>query len=219
LILSIINLLILGIAGGLFLIPFDTFVQVKSPAIKRGQVIAANSFLSFVGVLIASFFLWLLAKLSFTPSSGFAFMGVLTFCFSIFLISRTTDYFLPYFAKNVLSLFYPVRAATNIPQTPKVMIFKGKKTLVWWLFIFWPELRVIKVGKKGPSFFQNFYRIEKDKLSDKLKAMEEKEGPILLLGKELPSFPEIKFHKIKVEKKIFNWSFYRQGFTVTISPK
>lgn len=54
LILVIILLVLLGIFGGLFIVPFDSFIQIFSPNEKRGQIIAANNFLSFCGVLLAS---------------------------------------------------------------------------------------------------------------------------------------------------------------------
>lgn len=218
LVLAIINLFVLGVAGGVFLVPFDTFIQLKSPEIKRGQVIAANSFLSFVGVLIASFLLWVLSALKFKPSSGFVFMGVLTFLFSIFLISRTTGYFWPYFARNFLSLLYPLRGTANLPA-PSIIIYKGKKKLfALSLFSLWPNMRVVFVeGGNFLSHFHHFYKVQKNQLADQIKELQNEGVTILIIGKDLPIFPEVKFDKIKIKQKIFRYSFSRRALNIRIN--
>nr|NGX38214.1 Lysophospholipid transporter LplT [Chlamydiota bacterium] len=53
--LSIISLFFIGFAGGVFIVPLEAFIQLFSPEKIRGHVIAASNFLSFVGVLLASF--------------------------------------------------------------------------------------------------------------------------------------------------------------------
>lgn len=52
---TLIILIFNGLCGGMFIVPFDSYLQTYSPNKQRGQVIAASNFLSFVGVLLAPF--------------------------------------------------------------------------------------------------------------------------------------------------------------------
>ena len=103
-IIATIFLVILGIFGGAFIVPFDSYTQVISPQEKRGQLIAAANFLSFCGVLIASLLLYFFTIMELDSSSGFAIIGVLTLLVSIFLTARLSDLALPYFARKLVSL-------------------------------------------------------------------------------------------------------------------
>ncbi len=110
-IFSVVSLLIfLGVCGGLFIVPFDTFVQVFSPDEKRGQIIAASNFLSFTGVLIASFALFFYSEvLTISNAAGFTVTGVITLLLALFMISRLSDYFLPYASRMFFKPFFRLR--------------------------------------------------------------------------------------------------------------
>ena len=78
----------LGAIGGIYQIPLDAYVQSKSPKEKLGSVIAANSFLSFAGVLFASFLVFLIGGVfKINPDKGFTLMGALTLTYSFYLIA------------------------------------------------------------------------------------------------------------------------------------
>ncbi len=99
----VIILICLGIFGGLFIVPFDSFVQLFSPSERRGQIIAANNFLSFCGVLVASLALYFYSEiLNLSPASGFAATGCLTLLLSLLMITRLSDLSLPFFARTIL---------------------------------------------------------------------------------------------------------------------
>lgn len=100
--LVILSLFLIGVFGGSFIVPFDTFTQLASRDEKRGQTIAAANFLGFFGVLVASFLLYFLnTACSFSPSTSFAIMGGLTLLASLSFIFRLFELFLSYFSKKV----------------------------------------------------------------------------------------------------------------------
>jgi len=109
--ISVIILLVaLGVVGGFFIVPFDSFVQLFSPPEKRGQVIAANNFLSFFGVLLASVTLYLFNKiLHLSPSGGFALIGGVTFFLSLLMMARLSDLFFPLIARLTLKYFFIIK--------------------------------------------------------------------------------------------------------------
>jgi acyl-[acyl-carrier-protein]-phospholipid O-acyltransferase/long-chain-fatty-acid--[acyl-carrier-protein] ligase len=99
----VVLLVALGMFGGLFIVPFDSFIQLFSPNEKRGQIIAANNFLSFCGVLLASGALYLYsAILGLSPSIGFAVTGCFTFLLALLVISRLSDLSLSFFSRHIL---------------------------------------------------------------------------------------------------------------------
>jgi acyl-[acyl-carrier-protein]-phospholipid O-acyltransferase/long-chain-fatty-acid--[acyl-carrier-protein] ligase len=128
--LTIINLTLLGMVGGAYLIPFDSFIQVNSPDEKRGQVIAATNFFSFSGVLAAAFALFFISEnLGLTASTGFFVMGVLTFFVNVIMAGRLSSFFFPFFAKRILKRFRKLVITSPIPDSLAIVILRSNS---WW---------------------------------------------------------------------------------------
>lgn len=166
----IVLLVLLGVFGGFFIVPFDSYVQLFSPSEKRGQIIATNNFLSFCGVLVASFALFFYSEiLTISPASGFAVTGILTLCLSLFMVSRLSDLALPFMSKWFLKPFMRVRtvnlelleknrniilvlqkattakALLLLSVAPKVHLLfpgEGKRRFPWFNWLFY-SLRII----------------------------------------------------------------------------
>jgi len=152
--MTIILLGLLGMFGGAFLIPFDSFIQVNSPDEKRGQVIAASNFFSFIGVLLAAFALYFLAEdLGFSAASGFFFMGVLMFFVNIVLAGRFSSLFFPFFVKKILKRFRKPILTSALPPPSTIIILQSNS---WWdailLFFFLPNLKILTPGRICRNF-------------------------------------------------------------------
>lgn len=142
---TIIALGLLGIFGGAYLIPFDAFLQVNSPDEKRGQIIAASNFFSFVGVLMASFALYFLSvELEFSAASGFAWMGLLTLISNTITIGRLSGLFFPFFVNKILKRFRRLRLASPVPSPSTIIILESNS---WYdallLFSCLPRLKIL----------------------------------------------------------------------------
>ncbi len=142
---TIIILALLGIFGGAYLIPFDAFLQVNSPDEKRGQVIAAANFFSFVGVLMASFALYLLSeKFGFSAASGFAWMGAFTLISNIVITGRLSGLFFPFFVHKILKRFRRLKLASPVPDPSTIIILQSNS---WYdailLFSCLPRLKIL----------------------------------------------------------------------------
>ncbi len=91
----LVSLTVLGIAGGVFLIPLESFIQVRPAADRKGATIAAANFAAFSGMLLSGPTLNLFNAMTITPTSDFAIMGVMAMAAAIllfiFLRKRTTD--------------------------------------------------------------------------------------------------------------------------------
>ncbi|MHC4713253.1 MAG: MFS transporter, partial [Planctomycetota bacterium] len=77
-------LVMAGMAGGIFTIPLMSFKQVRPPADRKGEVLAAGGFLSFVGIGLSGPVSGLLLRY-FEPTTGFAVAGVLMLALSAWL--------------------------------------------------------------------------------------------------------------------------------------
>jgi acyl-[acyl-carrier-protein]-phospholipid O-acyltransferase/long-chain-fatty-acid--[acyl-carrier-protein] ligase len=130
---SIISLFFIGVFGGIFIVPFDTFIQVSSPDRQRGQMIAAGNFLSFFGVLIASALVYVFPKFfSLTPGGGFAVVGSITLLFSILQMFLLSDLFLYFIAHHLLHKIYRFQTPAEKPEKTILVLEKAtwKKALL-----------------------------------------------------------------------------------------
>ncbi|MES2345258.1 MAG: MFS transporter [Chlamydiota bacterium] len=154
-------LVLIGICGGTFIVPFESFIQISSPDEKRGQVIAAGNFLSFTGVLIASFTLFFFSQvLGITSAAGFACVGVVTLLVTCTLFLRLADHALPYLARKVVNPFYKVKTK-NIELLEKspnalLMLQKASKSEILLLLSILPDTRLFLI-EETPSFFGRFF--------------------------------------------------------------
>jgi acyl-[acyl-carrier-protein]-phospholipid O-acyltransferase/long-chain-fatty-acid--[acyl-carrier-protein] ligase len=127
-------LAIVGVFGGMFILSFDTFIQINSPEGKRGQTIAAGNFLSFVGVLIAAAFLYLSGDVfHFSARISFLVIGIITLCISFLLVILLFEVALPFFARHFnffkkISIFDPLEALKN----GSVFIMEKKHLSLLW---------------------------------------------------------------------------------------
>jgi acyl-[acyl-carrier-protein]-phospholipid O-acyltransferase/long-chain-fatty-acid--[acyl-carrier-protein] ligase len=73
-----------GLSGGLFMIPCESFIQVRPPADRKGAVIAAANAAAFVGILLAGCASNGVSALA-RPSTGFAMIGGLSLVAALIL--------------------------------------------------------------------------------------------------------------------------------------
>ncbi|MCK5686939.1 MFS transporter, partial [bacterium] len=74
--LSVLFLTLAGVGGGLYLIPLESFLQIRPDAARKGKVIAAANFAALGGSMIAGPFYNLLVYINFQPTNCFALMGI-----------------------------------------------------------------------------------------------------------------------------------------------
>ncbi len=116
LIFDIICLMSIGILGGIFIVPFDTFIQLYSKNEKRGQTIGAANFLSFAGVLIASIALFVFNQIfDLTSATSFGVIGFLTLGVTAALTVRLSDLSISFFSRKVLHPLYRFKRSPNDP--------------------------------------------------------------------------------------------------------
>lgn len=214
-------LFLLGVFGGSFVVPFDSYVQVFSPQEQRGHVIGATNFLSFCGVLIASFALYVLNEVfGFTSARSFSIMGGLTLIFSLFIFFRLSDFSLSYITKKI------IRPLFRIELTDVKLVYKASYPLLvlqnaTWikaclLSSLFPNLFFLIPQKKNRFFVNFFYSIHQIPLKKideivKTKKFELPEGslPCLYLkkGLSIEGFPPPFFLSQFLKKEVHDFVF------------
>lgn len=125
LLLTIPTILFTGMAAGVYLIPLDTFIQVKSPRKIRGQVIAATNFLAFIGVLAASGMLIFINDiLDLKADKGFTVFGFLTLGMALWMIFQLSDYLVRFLGMLLARICFQmnVRGQKNIPLNEPALL-------------------------------------------------------------------------------------------------
>ena len=118
-------LIVLGLFGGMYQIPLDSFIQVTSPNKNRGQVVAATNFLSFFGVLLASVLVFLLSEVfGFRADKGFTIIGTLTLGITIALAFQYFDFLTRFIAMVLSRLHFQtiLNGKENIPEGPAIYV-------------------------------------------------------------------------------------------------
>lgn len=117
---------LLGLFGGIYQIPLDSYIQVTSPNTSRGQIVAATNFLSFFGVLCASGLLFLVTEIfGFKADKGFTIIGSLTLIVTAAIGFQFFDYLTRFIAMILSKLHFKtkIEGLENIPgDLPSIFV-------------------------------------------------------------------------------------------------
>lgn len=110
----ILLLFLIGLCGGLFIVPLDSFIQTHSPEEHLGKVAATLNFLSFFGVFMAPILLYFFNNsLGFTAANSFLIIGIIIAIISIIRILQSLREVLCFIGKRLFS------KCPNFPNVPK----------------------------------------------------------------------------------------------------
>ncbi len=119
-------LIILGVLGGFYVVPIDSFIQAASPPEDRGQNVAAGNLLSFLGVVLASFLIAFFGNgLGWSAAQGFLAVGILTFFIALILMALMADQVLRFLVARVAKWFWSLHTSGK-----KQLLFQAPVLLV-----------------------------------------------------------------------------------------
>ncbi|QXE89728.1 acyl-[ACP]--phospholipid O-acyltransferase [Geomonas subterranea] len=115
-----------GISAGVFSLPLQTFIQLRADASMRGEVLAASSFINWIGILLASGLTWLFSgPLGLSAAQGFSIIGALTLVLTILSFRILPDFLVRFIALVTMRIFYRLRiiGQDNLPvEGPALLI-------------------------------------------------------------------------------------------------
>lgn len=118
-------IVLFGISAGLFSLPLQTFIQLRAEPSIRGEVLAASSFMNWVGILIAAGLTYLFSgPMHMTAAQGFSIMGLATLALTLSTLFALPDFLLRFIALVAMHLGYRIRidGKDNIPLEGPALI-------------------------------------------------------------------------------------------------
>jgi acyl-[acyl-carrier-protein]-phospholipid O-acyltransferase / long-chain-fatty-acid--[acyl-carrier-protein] ligase len=116
---------LVGLFGGMYEIPLDSYIQIASPKNRRGQMVAATNFLSFLGVLCASGLIYMnSAVFGLNADKGFTIVGSLTLGMTVLIGFQFFDYLSRFIGMIFSRLHFQVNYSglENLPETPAIYV-------------------------------------------------------------------------------------------------
>jgi acyl-[acyl-carrier-protein]-phospholipid O-acyltransferase/long-chain-fatty-acid--[acyl-carrier-protein] ligase len=117
--LALASLVLLGFAGGLFVVPLNANLQQRAPADERGRLIGTTNFLNMFGVLLASGALWLFSDaLGFTADAMVLAIGLITFVVTVYVLWLLSDFVIRFSLWLLTHSLYRIRivGTENLPR-------------------------------------------------------------------------------------------------------
>jgi acyl-[acyl-carrier-protein]-phospholipid O-acyltransferase/long-chain-fatty-acid--[acyl-carrier-protein] ligase len=115
--LTVLVVSLLGVGGGFYIVPLQTFLQQHAPKRDRGELIATSSFLSFCGVGLASALLLGLNALGLGPAGRFFLFGLATIALSVYVVRILPDFLIRFIGLVATRILCRVEVvgAENVP--------------------------------------------------------------------------------------------------------
>ena len=114
---TILDLVLMGIGGGFYIVPLNTYVQDTVEEEHRGEVIATANFFSFCGVFIAAGLLLGLGMIGIGAAGSFAFLGIITLGLTIAVVWVLPDFLIRFIGLVMARVIYRLETVgiENVP--------------------------------------------------------------------------------------------------------
>jgi acyl-[acyl-carrier-protein]-phospholipid O-acyltransferase/long-chain-fatty-acid--[acyl-carrier-protein] ligase len=115
---------LIGMFGGMYLVPLESYIQVASPKTRRGQIVATGNILGFLGVLLSALSMYVLSEVvGLEPDTGFAIIGCITLVMAIAISISISGYVIRFFSLLASYFFSKTRlqGKEHVPlDTPSI---------------------------------------------------------------------------------------------------
>lgn len=120
---SIIDIFMLGISAGFFIVPLFAQLQDKSPENEKGHYIAFSNIISFAGILAASLLAIFLSNILGMNSRNIMInIGIATIFYAIVMAITIPDQILRIIILEIVNTLYKVRAINKSNQPKRGMV-------------------------------------------------------------------------------------------------
>jgi acyl-[acyl-carrier-protein]-phospholipid O-acyltransferase/long-chain-fatty-acid--[acyl-carrier-protein] ligase len=138
---------LIGIGAGFYVVPLESFIQYRSPRDKVGSVKAASSFLSWIGVLVATGILHLFSSvLEISAQQGFLIMSFLLLGLSLFSFWILPDFLVKFLVMCIVRGWYRLRVLgiNNLPTDRAALLVCNHVSLIDALLVVSSQQRRIR---------------------------------------------------------------------------
>ncbi len=116
---------IVGLSAGVFTVPVHSFFQHHSPSDRCGRYLAANNFVSYIGMMLASGCLWILTNVfNLSPAQIFVVIGASAFGITLYIFTVLPESLLRCLNWMMVHTIYRMKVlgAHNIPEKGGALI-------------------------------------------------------------------------------------------------
>lgn len=137
---------LMGVGAGLFIVPVDSFIQYRTEVSRRGEVIAATAWLSWVGILLSALAVYALPKVGMTASEGFIVIGVMLVALFVCAMHQLPDFFVRFLVMILARFYYrlKIEGQENIPANGPAIIAVNHSSLCDAAFLIASQSRRIR---------------------------------------------------------------------------
>ena len=156
-----------GVGSGLYVVPLEAFMQWRSPAERRGEIVAAGGFLSWVGVFVGALLCTLmLGALKLSAAQGFALLSVMTLLLGVFSLKILPDFFIRFVAMLLTRVVYRLRAIglENLPVDGGALLVANHVSYM-------DALQILAVQQRRIRFLMHRHIYEGSKLKPLFRLM------------------------------------------------
>ncbi len=181
----------LGFLGGIYQVPLDSYIQVTSPNKNRGQVVAAANVLSFLGVLLASFLVFIISEVfGLQADKGFTIVGTITLCISVLFMFQFFDYLTRYVCMILSKMHFRlnIEGKENIPSKATIYVCRHKDWNDTLLILGSQSRRVrffIEREQVHHKFFIRLYRMLRVKMLPVIVPLENNAGSLVEIKRSI----------------------------------
>lgn len=126
-------IVLFGVSAGLFSLPLQTFIQFRADPARRREVLASSTFISWIGIFLASGVTYLFSRvLDLSAAGGFSILGGLTLVLTLLTFRFLPDFLIRFLALMAMHLFYRIRIVgkENMPLEGPALLIPNHVTWV-----------------------------------------------------------------------------------------
>jgi acyl-[acyl-carrier-protein]-phospholipid O-acyltransferase/long-chain-fatty-acid--[acyl-carrier-protein] ligase len=130
---TLADVFFLGVSAGVFIIPLNTLIQIRSPKEQRGRILATGNLLSFIAILLSSLFLWLMSGVFKTdPAQIFLVLGILSLGATVAIVTYLPQALVRLGLFLLTNVIYRIQVVgqENIPSTGPALIIPNHVSYV-----------------------------------------------------------------------------------------
>ena len=192
----VIDLVLLSVASGFFIVPLYTFIQIRSEPAHRSRIIAANNIINSVFMVASAIALVLFMKAGLTVPQIFCVLGAMNIAVAAYVYAFMPEFLLRFFAWMLASVMYRLKVTghENIPRDGAVVLVANHISFVDWL--------IVSAAVKRPASFVMDHTFYKGWIGRTL--LRQARAIPIASAKENPAMLERAFDLIAAELKLEN---------------
>jgi len=128
-----IDLFMVGLFGGFFIVPLHAFLQQCAPNGETGRIVGLTNFTANLFMVVAAALVYVMHDLVRIPSSNiFAVVSICTLLTTVYIIVILPDFLLRFFIFMISNIIYAVKVAgtTRIPISGPALIVSNHVSLI-----------------------------------------------------------------------------------------